>query len=84
MSALVAFIKEIDSVRRMKSRDSYPSIPLALDGWERIAREARIALAALRKIKRIGSNRNSSWTEEGEIAATALKRIAGKPKRRGK
>lgn len=88
MSALAKFIKEIDQVRRM-DRTTYPSVPLpmyeegpAVAGWARIATEARLALAALRKIRRVGyvpGNRS----EESEIAAAALKRIVGKPKRRG-
>lgn len=83
MSALAKFIKEIDGARRA-GRTTYPALPLQMhpdselkaEGWARIASEARIALAALRKIRRVGNMGGNNRSEESEIAAAALKRIA--------
>lgn len=81
MSALAKFIKEIDGARRA-GRTTYPALPLQMhpdselkaEGWVRIVSEARIALAALRKIRRVGGGAFNP-SEEAEIAAAALKRI---------
>lgn len=80
MSGLMKLIKEIDEVRRFPSRKDYPACALPLDYWKKVTREARVALAALRKIKRVGYMSPGNRTEESEIAAAALKRIAGRRK----
>ncbi len=88
MSALVGLLKEIDEVRAL-GRADYPQTPMPMNppagyrfGWLAVARETRIALAALRRIKRVG-NQGTCRTEESEIATAALRRIEGKkPKRK--
>jgi hypothetical protein len=54
----------------------------AVSAIELLIRQHRVALAALRKIKRISrcGRPPSYYTEEGEIAATALKRINARKK----
>lgn len=91
MNALRQLINDIDACRR-QGRETFPTPPLPLKGrdgtpgWIDVVREARIALAALKRIKRVGRGPiATSWgnqSEEAEIADAALRRIAGKKPRR--
>lgn len=78
-NTLPQFVRDIDNAKR-QGRTAYPTTiegnGISLTYWLEITHGARIALAALRKIKRVGSVYGTRMkTEEAEIAAEALRRI---------
>lgn len=77
MNALQIIIDEVACARRDPAMQGAErmNVERDMEQWYQVARAARIALAALRKIRRVGSNVGGTRSEESEIAQAALKRM---------